>query len=79
MEGGMSYLKAVVVDDLLGLANAFEQEMQTLINNYKCEWKEVVDSPELRKRYNHFVNVPEKDPTIVFEEMRTQKRAKEWV
>lgn len=79
MEGGMSYLKAVVVDDLLGLANAFEQEMQTLINNYKCEWKEVVDNPELRKRYNHFVNVPEKDPTIAFEEMRTQKRAKEWV
>jgi nitrite reductase (NADH) large subunit len=79
MEGGMSYLKAVVVDDLLGLANAFEQEMQTLINNYKCEWKEVVDSPELRQRYNHFVNVPDKDPTISFEEMRTQKRAKEWV
>ena len=79
MEGGMSYLKAVVVDDLLGLANAFEQEMQTLINNYKCEWKEVVDNPELRQRYNHFVNVPDKDPTISFEEMRTQKRAKEWV
>ena len=79
MEGGMSYLKAVVVDDLLGLAAAFEEEMQTLINNYKCEWKEVVDSPELRKRYNHFVNVPDKDPTISFEEMRTQKRAKEWV
>lgn len=79
MEGGLSYLKAVIVDDLLGLSSAFEEEMQTLINNYKCEWKEVVDSPELRKRYNHFVNVPEKDPTIIFEEMRTQKRAKEWV
>ncbi|MCF2442787.1 nitrite reductase large subunit NirB [Dyadobacter sp. CY345] len=79
MEGGLSYLKAVIVDDLLGLSLAFEEEMQTLINNYKCEWKEVVNSPELRKRYNHFVNVPEKDPTITFEEMRTQKRAKEWV
>lgn len=79
MEGGMSYLKAVVVDDLLGLAEEFENEMQSLINNYKCEWKEVVDSPELRKRYNHFVNVPDKDPTIAFEELRTQKRAKEWV
>ena len=79
MDGGLSYLKAVIVDDLLGLSSAFEEEMQTLINNYKCEWKEVVDSPELRKRYNHFVNVPDKDPTIAFEEMRTQKRAKEWV
>lgn len=78
MEGGMSYLKAVVVDDLLGLAAEFENEMQSLINNYKCEWKEVVDNPELRKHYNHFVNVPDKDPTIAFEELRTQKRAKEW-
>ncbi|WP_254563037.1 nitrite reductase large subunit NirB [Dyadobacter diqingensis] len=79
MEGGISYLKAVVVDDLLGLAAEFENEMQSLINNYKCEWKEVVDSPELRKRYNHFVNVPDKDPTVAFEDLRTQKRAKEWV
>jgi nitrite reductase (NADH) large subunit len=79
MEGGLSYLKAVIVDDILGLASAFEAEMQSLINNYKCEWKEVVDSPELRKQYAHFVNVPDKDPTVSFEELRTQKRAKEWV
>ncbi|WP_031526338.1 nitrite reductase large subunit NirB [Dyadobacter crusticola] len=79
MEGGMSYLKAVVVDDVLGIAAELERELQQLIDVYQCEWKEVVESPELRKRFSHFVNTPAKDPSVQFEEMREQKRAKEWV
>lgn len=78
MEGGMSYLKAVVVDDSLGIAENLEREMQALIDVYQCEWKEVVESPELRKRFTHFVNVPIKDPSVQFESMRDQKRVKEW-
>ncbi|WP_460635307.1 nitrite reductase large subunit NirB [Larkinella harenae] len=79
MEGGMTYLKAVVVDDVLGIAADLEQEMQLLVDTFKCEWKEVVDNPELRKRFTHFVNVPEqKDPTVRFESLRDQKRAVEW-
>lgn len=79
MEGGITYLKAVVVDDVLGIADELEREMQTLINVYRCEWKDVVESPELRKHFTHFVNAPaEKDPTVVFDDMRGQKRAKEW-
>ncbi|WP_221392708.1 nitrite reductase large subunit NirB [Dyadobacter sp. NIV53] len=79
MEGGINYLKAVVVDDVLGIAGELENEMQALIDVYKCEWKEVVESPELRKRFSHFVNAPVKDPSIQFEPMRDQKRVKEWV
>jgi nitrite reductase (NADH) large subunit len=61
------------------MAEAFESEMQSLVNNYKCEWKEVVETPELRKRFNHFVNAPaEKDPEVHFDTMRGQKKAKEW-
>lgn len=79
MEGGIDYLRAVVVNDSLGLANQLEEEMQSLVDNYKCEWKEVVESPELRKRFNHFVNAPEeKDPTVKFEQLRDQKKAAEW-
>jgi nitrite reductase (NADH) large subunit len=79
MEGGIDYLRNVVVNDSLGIAEELEIEMQSLVDSYKCEWKEVVDSPELRKRFNHFVNAPEeKDPTIQFDEMREQKKAKEW-
>jgi nitrite reductase (NADH) large subunit len=79
MEGGINYLRNVVVNDSLGINAQLEAEMQLLVDNYKCEWKEVVDSPELRKRFNHFVNAPEeKDPTIKFESMRSQKKAAEW-
>lgn len=53
--------------------------MQSLINNYHCERKEVVENPELRKRFVHFVNAPkEKDPNAQFEPMREQVKAKEW-
>ena len=79
MEGGIDYLRNVVVHDSLGMAAVWEKEMQMLVNNYKCEWKEAIENPEIRRRFSHFVNAPEeKDPTIQFEEMREMKRAKEW-
>ena len=77
MEGGINYLRNVVINDSLGIAEQLETEMQLLVDNYKCEWKEVVETPELRKRFNHFINAPEeKDPSIAFDEMRGQKKAK---
>ena len=79
MEGGIEYLKNVVVNDSLGIAAELEKEMQALVDAYKCEWKEVVESPELQKRFNHFVNAPqENDPSIQFVEMRDQKKVADW-
>ncbi|MFT3682081.1 MAG: nitrite reductase large subunit NirB [Ferruginibacter sp.] len=79
MEGGIDYLKNVVINDSLGLAGQLEAEMKLLVDSYKCEWKEAVENPEIRKRFSHFVNAPkEKDPSIIFEPMREQKKAKEW-
>jgi nitrite reductase (NADH) large subunit len=77
MDGGLSYLKNVVINDSLGIGVQLEEEMQGLVNSYHCEWKEVVSSPELRKRFAHFVNAPdEKDPNVKFEPMREQLKAK---
>ncbi|MDP4265151.1 MAG: nitrite reductase large subunit NirB [Bacteroidota bacterium] len=79
MDGGIDYLRNVVVNDSLHMAEQWEAEMQALVNSYKCEWKEVVENPELRKRFTHFVNAPEeKDPTIKFEPMRDQKKVADW-
>lgn len=79
MEGGIDYLKNVVINDSLGICDQLEAAMQELVDNYKCEWKEAVENPEIRKRFNHFVNAPqEKDPSVQFEPLRDQKRAKEW-
>jgi nitrite reductase (NADH) large subunit len=79
MEGGIDYLRNVVVNDSLGLADELEADMQLLVDSYKCEWKEAVENPEIRKRFSHFVNAPEeKDPAVKFEEMRGQIKAKDW-
>ncbi len=79
MDGGINYLRNVVINDSLGMAEQWEQEMQLLVDSYKCEWKEAVENPEIRKRFSHFINAPEeKDPSVQFEGMREQKRAKEW-
>ena len=79
LDGGMSYLKNVIINDSLGLAAQLEEEMQDLVDKFHCEWREVVETPSLRKRFAHFVNVPtEKDPNAAFEPMREQVKAKGW-
>ena len=77
MDGGLAYLKNVVVNDSLGICANLEAEMALLIDTYHCEWREVVENPELRKQFTHFVNAPKvTDPTMEFEEVRGQKRVK---
>ncbi len=79
MDGGISYLKNVIINDSLGICEQLEIEMEGLVNSYHCEWREVVTNPELRKRFVHFVNAPdEKDPSVKFEPMREMVKAKEW-
>ncbi|WP_109830681.1 nitrite reductase large subunit NirB [Reichenbachiella versicolor] len=78
LEGGMDYLIDVVVNDSLGIAEDLEKEMQFMVDTYKCEWKEVVNNPELRKKFKHFVNTEIPDPTMKWDEMRGQKKPAEW-
>lgn len=78
LEGGVSYLKAVIIDDVLGLCDQFEREMQFHVDTYKCEWKEAVNNPEIRKRFTHFVNSSEKDATVEFVPLRDQIKPKDW-
>ena len=79
MEGGIDYLRNVVIHDALGMNAQWEADMESHVATYECEWKAAIQTPELRSRFNHFVNAPEeKDPTVKFEEMREMKKAKEW-
>ncbi|MEM9001546.1 MAG: nitrite reductase large subunit NirB [Bacteroidota bacterium] len=79
LEGGLDYLKEVVIDDKIGIAEDLEKEMQTLVNRYECEWTQAINSPEMMKRFNHFVNSEEEDDNLVFVPMREQKMPKQWV
>jgi nitrite reductase (NADH) large subunit len=78
LEGGIGYLRDVVVNDSLGIGAQLEGEMQYLVNTYRCEWREVVESPELRGRFAHFVNSGDPDPSIRFQEERGQKFPAKW-
>ena len=74
LEGGLDYLKSVVCDDKLGIAAELEAAMQLVIGTYECEWKKAVETPEIRKRFRHFVNSERLDSNIVLVEERGQRR-----
>merc|ERR1719436_555294 len=74
-EGGIEYLKEVVIDDKLGLCEELDARMQKQVDTYECEWKRVVDTPALRKKFRQFVNVDdEKFGDLEWEKIRKQKK-----
>ncbi|WP_373652292.1 nitrite reductase large subunit NirB [Schlesneria sp. DSM 10557] len=78
LEGGIDHIRAVVIDDSLGLASELESRLQHLVDTYQCEWKSVVDDPEKRKRFRQFVNTEETEPCIEFVTERGQTRPADW-
>lgn len=78
LEGGIEYLRDVIMNDSLGICTELEAEMQHLVDTYVCEWKEVVESPEKQKAFRHFVNSPDGDPNVRFIEERGQIRPVDW-
>ena len=74
LEGGLDYLKDVVINDTLGLGAELEADMQHVVDTYECEWKAAVTNPETRKRFRQFVNSDQEDKHVVFVEERGQIR-----
>lgn len=74
LEGGLKYLQDVVINDSLGIGAELEQQMQSLVDTYQCEWKTTVENPEKLKRFRHFINSDEKDSNVVFVKERGQIR-----
>lgn len=74
MEGGLDYLKSVVIEDRLNICEQLEQQMDYVIETYQCEWKTTLESPEHLKRFRHFVNSDQSDERVVFVEERGQVR-----
>jgi nitrite reductase (NADH) large subunit len=74
LEGGLDYLKQVVIEDTLGIAAELEADMARVIATYECEWKKAVNDPQTLKRFRHFVNSDKTDDNVVFIEERGQIR-----
>ncbi len=74
LEGGLDYLKAVIIKDSLGLGVELEAQMQLVVDRYECEWANTIADPEKLKRFRTFVNQRGGDPDIRFTEERGQRR-----
>lgn len=73
LEGGLEYLRSVIVDDSLNLGETLEAEMEHNIAQYQCEWKTTIEDPEKLKRFQHFINSKETDDGVEFVKQREQK------
>lgn len=74
LEGGLDYLKQVVIDDCLGMAEEFERQMSAVVESYQCEWKTTIESPDKLKRFSHFINADKPDENVQFVKERGQIR-----
>jgi nitrite reductase (NADH) large subunit len=74
LEGGLDYLKQVVIDDSLGIVAELEEQMSNIVGTYQCEWKRTIENPERLKRFVQFVNADAEDDQVVFVQERGQPR-----
>ena len=74
VDGGLDYLKEVVIDDSLGLGAQLEAQMNAIVGTYQCEWKTTLQDPERLKLFKPFVNSEATDENVVFVEERGQLR-----
>jgi nitrite reductase (NADH) large subunit len=75
LDGGIEYLKQVIVEDSLGICADLEADMARHVASYADEWAATIADPEKLKRFVSFVNAPDTpDPTITFVDERGQIR-----
>lgn len=76
LEGGLDYLKSIVIDDKLAISEELEADMARVIGTYECEWKKTIESPERLKRFAHFINSDVTDDALAYEADRGQNKAR---
>jgi nitrite reductase (NADH) large subunit len=78
MDGGIDYLRDVIVNDKLGICDELERQIQFLVDSYRCEWAEVVNDPQRRAWFKQFVNSDDTEPGIEIVTERGQTRPADW-
>ena len=74
MEGGIDYLRSVIIDNKLGINDELETEMTRLRSLFVCEWKQTIEHPENQHRFAHFINSNKRDENVQFISERNQHR-----
>jgi nitrite reductase (NADH) large subunit len=74
LDGGIDHLRAVIIDDSLGLCEELDAMMARHVESYADEWKATLEDPQRLARFVSFVNAPDApDPDISFSVERGQK------
>ncbi|WP_313655090.1 nitrite reductase large subunit NirB [Pantoea sp.] len=74
LEGGIDYLRSVIVDDRLGLNSQMEAQLTALRATAHCEWKTALEDNAHLTRFAHFINSPQRDPDVQWVAERDQHR-----
>lgn len=74
LEGGVGYLRRVLIEDSLGIGAQLDAEMAQHIATYACEWTNTLQNEKQLKRFPHFINDAHADPLVQFIPERGQVR-----
>ncbi|MEZ8101872.1 nitrite reductase large subunit NirB [Vibrio bivalvicida] len=66
LEGGIDYLREVIIEDKLGINEQLEADVAKLVEEYRCEWTDTINDETQLKRFAHFVNSKERDDNVMF-------------
>jgi nitrite reductase (NADH) large subunit len=74
LEGGVDYLREVIIDDKLSINDQLEADVNRLVAEFSCEWTDAINSEEQLARFAHFINSDQRDDNVVFVSARDQHR-----
>jgi len=74
LEGGIDYLREVIVEDKLGINAQLEADVAKLVDEYECEWTATINDESQLSRFAHFINSDMRDENVVFVPERDQHR-----
>ena len=75
VEGGLDGLRAVVLEDSLGIGADLDAAMAAHVEGYTDEWRATLEDPEKLRRFASFVNAPTTpDPSLAYVPERGQVR-----
>jgi nitrite reductase (NADH) large subunit len=73
LEGGLDYLKQVVLDDSLGLCEQLENQMQRVVDTYQCEWKSTLENEDKLRKFRPFINHEQGSVSLPYQRLRGQR------
>lgn len=73
LEGGLDYLKQVVIEDSLSIADSLEAQMQHVVDTYQCEWKSTLENSDKLAKFKPFINADEASQVLPYQRVRGQR------